>query len=239
MTASITRLTFISLVAACTGSGTSTTESDTTVDGTAVFRDATTNNDGTPHDAATPPAQGANVRVIVRGTGQIPDLDPQCARDPLGSFEAQYTGSATVSDDGAFAAAFGSAAAEILSPSGCTIPDLTVSLITDVVVRAELAVNAPNCNAYCAASARADAEAQCGSTPTSAQCRSSAEAQAEASCEATCTTQAHLIVGEVSIGASAIGDVDTETLRAAALGQLEASFELDRLEDAQGRVVDL
>lgn len=238
MTISIHRLTFISLLAACTSSGTSTTESDTTVDGTAVFRDATTNSDGTPHDAATPPAQGANVRVIVKGTGQVPNLDPQCAQDPLGSFEAHYAGTATLSDDGAFAAAFGSAAAEILSPSGCTIPDLTVSLITDVVVRAELAVNTENCNLYCAASARADAEAQCGSTPGSAQCRSTAEAEAEASCSATCTTEAHLIVGEVSLGASAIGDVDAQTLRAAALGQLEASFELDHLEDAQGRVVE-
>ncbi|NVB78462.1 MAG: hypothetical protein HOV81_08730 [Kofleriaceae bacterium] len=237
MTMSIHRLTFISLLAACTGGDTSTTESAATVDGTAAFRDATTNTDGSAHDAATPPSQGAHVSVIVKGTGEVPHLDPQCAQDPLGSFEAHYTGTATVSDDGAYAAAFGSAAAEILSPSGCAIPDLTVGLITDVVVRAELAVNTQNCSAYCAASARADAEAECGATPSSAQCRTSAQAQAEASCQTSCTTEAHLIVGEVSIGASAIGHADIEMLRAAAFGQLEANLELDHLEDAQGRVI--
>jgi hypothetical protein len=230
------RFALVTLLAACGGTE---SEGTTTVEGAATYRDATTNHDGTARQpSAPPPSQDAKVRVIVKGTGEIPQLDPQCALDPVGAFEARYAGTLELDDDGIYAASIGEAAGEIVTPSGCAIPDLTVGLITDVVVRGELTVNTQNCETYCEANARAEAEAMCGATATAAQCRSTAETQGAARCNTTCTTQADTIVAEVSVGAGAIGEADLDMLRAAALGELTADLEFDRLEDAGGAVVE-
>ncbi len=232
----VTRLTTFSLfLVACGGGGAS--EPATNVSGQAVYRDAATDHGGAQAEPATPPAQGAKISIVVEGSGDIPDLDPQCSLDPAGSFEAHYLGTLNLSDDSVYAAALGSTAAEIVTPSGCEIPELTVGVITDVRVRGELTANTQNCESYCAATARADAEQECGATASSAECRTNAEAAAAASCTTTCTTQAHVIVAEVSLLASLFGDLDADALQAAALGDFEANLTFDHMEDENGNEV--
>lgn len=217
----------VSFACACSSSGTSSSTSE--VQGTATYRDAATDHSGAPQQASAPPAQTASVEVIVKGTGQIPNVDPQCALDPSGAFEAHYDSVLDVGADHAYAASMADAAGTITTPSGCAIPELTVGVITDVVVRADLEATTQNCQSYCQASARADAEGSCGATASSAECRSSAEASAQASCMTTCTTQTSAIRAEVSLGAAALGHLDANALRTAALGQLHADLVFDEL----------
>lgn len=217
------------LISACTsdgGDGGAATE----VAGAAVYRDSATDHDGNARSPAAPPAQEATISIVVEGTGEISDLDPQCALDPAGAFEARFLGEMALSDDGAYLAAVAEGAAQLVTPSGCEIPDLTVGLVTDVTIRAELEATTANCQTYCAASARADAEAECGASPGDAACRAEAEASAEAACTTTCTTERDVIVAEVSLAASLLGELDAEALRAAALGELHADLVFDHLE---------
>ena len=222
---------FVLTVGACSSSSDT---ASTQVMGQAVYRDAMTDHTGAPQQPAAPPPQTANVTVTVDGTGTIPQVDQRCATDPVGAFEAHYAGSASLSSGSAYVAAIASGSGQLTTPSGCAVSNLTVGAITDVVVRAELAVNTENCQTYCAASARADAEAQCGATADEATCRADAESSAAASCQTTCTTQAHAIVAEISLGASALGQMTADQLRAAAFGDLSANLTFDHLEDASG-----
>lgn len=215
------------------GACTSESETSSSLSGEAVYRDATTDHTGATQSPSTPPPQSARVTITVKGTGQIPQVDPQCALDPAGSFEAHYLSTMNMTDGSAYTSAI--ASGTITTPSGCAIPDLTVGLVTDVVVRGELAINTQNCDTFCEANARADAEAECGASASAATCRAQAEAQASAQCETTCTTKAHAIVAEVSLAASLLGDLDADALRAAALGELQANLTFDHLEDADGK----
>ncbi len=228
-----TKLTFL-LASALTFGCSNDHESDTSVSGSAVYRDATTDHDGATQPAATPPAQSARVSIVVKGTGTIPEIDPQCALDPAGAFEAHYLSTMTVTGGELYSATVAEGSGQIQTPSGCAIPNLTVGLITDVVVRGELSINTTNCETYCSAQARADAEAQCGATASAAACRAQYEAQASGQCQTTCTTTAHAIVAEISLAASLLGDLDADALRAAALGELTADLTFDHLEDANG-----
>lgn len=226
-------LTF--LVALTFGCTSNESENTASLTGSASYRDAATDHDGTARAPATPPAQSARVSIVVKGTGTIPEVDPKCALDPVGQFEAHYLSTMSVSDGNVYSATVAEGSGQLLTPSGCEIPNLTVSLITDVVVRGELAINTTNCDTYCSAQARADAEAQCGATSSAAACRSQYETQATAQCKTTCTTQAHAIVAEVSLAAALLGDLDADALRAAALGDLTANLKFDHLEGADGQ----
>lgn len=224
-----TSLSLCLVLAACT----SESDSSSTISGDAVYRDADTDHSGATRAPSTPPPQSARVTITVKGTGQIPHVDPQCALDPSGSFEAHYLSTMNMTDGSAYSAAI--ASGTITTPSGCAIPDLTVGLVTDVVVRAELAINTQNCTMFCEANARADAEAQCGTSASAASCRAAAESQGSAQCKTTCTTKARAIVAEMSLAAGLLGDLDAEALRAAALGELRADLTFDHLEDANGK----
>jgi hypothetical protein len=225
----ITKLSFLSLVVAACGGG-SDGEATSEVTGAATYRDAATDHQGNPQLAAAPASQNIRVFVTVEGQGELPELDPECALDTAGQFEARYTGTAQLADDAVYAALFGESSGQIVTPSGCEIPDLTVGLITDVRVRAELTATAPNCDAYCSAEARADAEESCGASPSAAECRVNAEASGKAQCVASCSPQTHVIVAETSLAASALGDLDADALRAAAFGELQANLVFDHVE---------
>lgn len=227
-------LTYILATTLAFGCTADESETSASLTGTAMYRDATTDHDGASQPAATPPPQSAQISIVVKGTGTIPEIDPQCALDPAGQFEAHYLSTMSVSDGDVYTAAIAEGSGELQTPSGCAIPDLTIGVITDVVVRGELAINTTNCETYCAAQARADGEAQCGTSATDASCRAEYEAQASAQCQTTCTTQAHAIVAEVSLAASLLGNLDADQLRAAALGELTANLTFDHLEDADG-----
>jgi hypothetical protein len=227
-----TLIPFIATLAlGCTSDG----EVSARLSGDAVYRDAATDHSGNAKQPATPPPQSAKVTIVVKGSGTIPEVDPKCALDPAGRFEAHYLSMMSVSDGHVYTANVTEGSGQIQTPSGCAIPNLTVGLITDVVVRSELSINTTNCESYCSARARADGEAQCGATASAAQCRAQYETQASAQCQTTCTTQANQIVAEVSLAGSLLGNLDAEALRAAALGELTANLTFDRLEDADGK----
>lgn len=197
------------------------------VSGQAVYRDATTDHSGTQRAPSTPPAQEAKLSMTIKGSGTIPQVDPQCITDPAGKFEARYLGTASIDDDlyvGSFASG------KLTTPSGCEIPDLTVGVVTDIVLRAELTTTTQNCQTYCEASARADAETQCGASSSAASCRAQAESAATAQCMTTCTTQKTQIVAETSIGVSSLGSVDANKLRTATFASLEGKLVFDALE---------
>jgi hypothetical protein len=218
--------------AACTAGGGDDGGDDaaTRVTGQGVYRDSATAHDGNPQEPASPEPQPAEVTLVVEGTGTIPEVDPQCALDPAGSFQATFDGTMTLSDSGAYVAALAEGSGSITTPSGCEIPDLTVGVVTSVTLRASIQATTQNCETYCAASARADAEAECGASADAAECRATFEAQAAASCTTECTSQDHHIVAELSLGANALGEVDADTLRAAAMGELTADLTFDTLE---------
>ena len=195
-----------------------------------VYRDSQTQDNGTPQTPAAPPPQSAKFSIIIKGSGTIPQVDARCATDPAGQFVATYASTAQMSNDSTYLALIASGSGTITTPSGCTISNLTVGAVTDVEVRGELAITTENCNTYCAASARADAEQQCGATPDQATCRTSAETQLAATCNTQCTTQSHSIVAHVSLGAAALGQVTASQLKAASFGNLEANLTFDHLE---------
>jgi hypothetical protein len=224
-----THILWLSILAACTSDDGGTTA--TRVQGSTVYRDAMTEHDGTTREPEAPPAQNAKITVTVKGTGTLPQIDPQCATDPAGAFEAHYAGTMAITDGSAYAANIAEGSGMFTTPSGCTIGDLTVGVVTDVVVRAELDATSQNCTTYCAASARADAEAQCGASSSAATCRETAEGQLAASCMTECTQQSNKIVAETSIGASTLAHADADTLRAAALGELSAKLTFDHIEN--------
>jgi hypothetical protein len=201
------------------------------VTGAMRYADAATNADGTPREAAAPPAQDVTITVEVRGTGVITGLDASCTLDgTTGQFRALFDGSAEVDENGAYVVGYGEGDARIETLSGCPIPELTVSAITDVVVRAELAATTASCETYCAASARADAEAECAGSSSQAECRAAAESSASATCNTACTTQRDVIVAEASLAASLLGDLDADALRAAAFGDFAADLTFDHME---------
>jgi hypothetical protein len=218
------------LVSACTSDGDAGAE----LSGKAVYRDSTTDHAGAPKAPDAPPPQNAHISMVVKGSGQIPQLDPQCALDPAGQFEAHYLGTLSASDGNVYAASIAEGSGTIQTPGGCAIPDLSVGLITDVVVRGDLTVNMTNCETYCTASARADAESQCGATASASTCRAQYETQASARCTQTCTTKASTIRAEISLTASILGELDAEALRAAAFGDLAADLTFDHMLDGNG-----
>lgn len=215
---------------ACASDGEGTGETQSELRGDATFRDASTDHAGNAQEAAAP-SSGATVSIVVEGTGQLPEVDPRCALDPSGQFEARYESSVDFTNGEAYVA--GIAQGVITTPSGCEVPSVSTFVVTDVTIRAELEATTQNCQTYCAASARADAEAECGATAAAASCRESAEASAEASCQTTCTTRADRIVAETSLAASLFADLDFEALRGAAFGELTADLVFDHMVDSE------
>jgi hypothetical protein len=232
-TISYATIASVLFVAACTSDdgGTGTTPTSQ-VEGEMRYKDAATNVDGSPREPSEPPAQQALVTVEVRGTGTITGLEgTQCALESAsGQFHALFDSTVQLGDGGIYAAGYGEGDARVETLGGCEIPNLTIGLITDVVVRAEIEATTANCSTYCEANARATAEAQCQGSQDQASCRSTAEASASASCNTECTTQRDVIVAEASLSASLLGELDFEALRAAAFGDFAADLTFDRME---------
>jgi hypothetical protein len=214
------------LVAACTSSN-DTSSASSNLSGDAFYRDATTDHSGAPQTAARPAPQTADVTITVKGTATLPAIDAHCATDAPGAFEAHYASALSISDAGAYASAM--ANGELTTPSGCTISTLSNAIATEIDIHAELDATTENCSAYCAASARADAEGSCGAGPDAASCRTSAEAQASAQCQTTCTQSGHRIAADLTIGAGALGMLDADALRAAAFGDLHGNLTFDHV----------
>jgi len=221
---------FTGSLAACATEGGDDADTSTRVSGIGQYRDAETDHDGDAQQAAAPAPQDAMIEVVVRGQGELPELEPQCTLEASGEFQARYSGVATVDEDGVYLASLTAADGRVETLGGCELPDLTVALISDVVIRVELDATVENCQTYCASSARADAEAACGADAEDAACRGDAEAEAEAACTTTCTTDDVAIAAESSLGASAVGSLDADALHAAALGELTANLTFDRLD---------
>jgi len=121
------------------------------------------------------------------------------------------------------------------TPSGCSVPSLSIGLVTDIVARGELSATSQNCDTYCTAKARSVAETECDGEADEATCRATAEASYEASCTTSCTSTTHVIVAETSVGSSVLGGL--VDLDGSALGTVEADLTFDHVEDADGNTV--
>ncbi len=225
-----THIAMLLFVGACTSSGdegTATSE----IRGDAAFRDAATDHAGNPQEPAAP-SQSAKISIVMHGSGQfsVDKLDPRCALDPSGQFDAVFTSTADLGNGSAYLSTLASSSGRITTASGCELPEVSALIITGATLRAEIATTTQSCKSYCEASARADAEAQCGATASSASCREQAETSAAASCQTTCTTQAHSIVAETSLATSLFTGLDFQDLQAASLGDLQADLTFDELE---------
>ena len=229
------------LAAACAGDEDATI--DTTARGQATYRDAATDHDGAPRQPAAPPEQPdgdpMRIQITVEGTAEMPDLDPSCALDgATGSFEGIFAGEASLGEDGAYVAGLASADALFSTGTGCEVPDLEITALSEVVVRGEISATTRNCETYCEAQARAHGEAECGAGADAAACRAEAESELAGSCQTECTTTAHAIVAETRLSVDAVAALSARGLTGAALGELEVDLQFERMETADGQVID-
>lgn len=230
------------LLAACDGDGTA--EGESTATGRATYEDAQSGTDGVAQDPQPvepqPNDDPMTVEVLVEGTGTFEVTEPECELDQAtGAFEGLYQGEAEVDEEGLYVATLSETEATFQTPSGCTLPDLSIGAVTDVVVRGELSATQENCETYCAAKARSEAEATCEGDSDEASCRAEEETTYAASCETACTgSTTHVIVAETSLGASALTDLDLAGLGGTALGTVEADLTFDHVETESGEEVE-
>lgn len=238
-----TRVGFLALaaLAACTDDdGADTTSTESAVTGTAVYRDAATDDTGnTREPAAPPPQQDVAFSVKLEGSAWLLDLAPGCLFDPNGRFEAYYGGTLAIGENGACTGALAESSTQLVTQAGCLISDLEVGSVERVVVRAELAPTMTNCETYCEAHGRAEAEHACAAAASAIECRATHAANAAASCRTTCMQRAHRIVAESSLDATVFTGLDADHLRAGALGKLVIDFEFDRMETSRTRSPDI
>ena len=238
-----TRLGFLALaaLAACTDDdGADTASTESAVTGNAVYRDAATDAAGnTREPAAPPPQQDVAIRVRLEGLATLLDLAPGCLLDPTGRFEARYAGTLAIGEDGACTGTLAESSAELVTTAGCLISDLEVGVIDRATVRAELAPTTTNCETYCEAHGRAEAELACATATSVTECRATHAATVAASCKSTCMQRTQRIVAETSLTADAFTGLDSADLRAAALGKLDIDLQFDRMEPTRSRSTEV
>lgn len=231
----------IALLIACDSGG---VEGDTTASGQSYYKDADSDPDGSEREWATPEPQSGGDSMVVTieadGNGTFSLSDPECSLDgATGAFEGLYEGEADIDSDGFYVASLASADAVFTTPSGCTIPSLTIDVVNEVVVRGELTTTTQNCETYCQAKARSYAESECEGDADEATCRSDAEAAYEGDCTTTCDDPTtHVIVAETSLSTTAIADINSQALTGEGLGEVQADLTFDHMEDDQGDDVD-
>jgi hypothetical protein len=230
---------FVASLLAATGC-TSEQEVDTTAFGVARYQDAETDEAGNPRDPSGPASQEMAVAIHIEGSGELSGLEPQCTLDSVaGSFEGELLGTATIDEDGAYVAALASSTAEMFTPSGCEIPELEITALSEVLVRATIAATTQNCESYCSAKARSHGEAECGAEPGSASCRLAAEGDYRASCQTSCRSETtHVLVAESRLSATALAELTATSLTGAALGEISVDLSFDRIETAEGETVE-
>jgi hypothetical protein len=218
--------------------GDETGETESELSGQAIYRDSATDHDGQPRTASAPDDQDVSLEIDVRGTGTLEGLDPQCSLEgAAGQFEGVYAGDLALGDDGVFAQLLTSTTASFETPTGCTIPDLTIAAMTEVIVRARLTATTQNCESFCEAHARAEAEAECGATADAATCRADAEGELTASCTTTCTSETHHIVAETALSADAVAALNAAGITGTTFGDVGVDLVFDRVVDAEGTIV--
>ena len=244
MLRSMTLAAALFLAACDSGSADEPKDADTYADGQTRYRDADTDSDGSAREPAMPGPQSSDepmwVEIAIEGSGDLDITDPECELDSLsGSFSGLYSGEAEIDNDGIYIAALASSEAEFTSPSGCTLPDLSISSVSEVVVKGYLSATQENCDTYCAASARSHAEAECEGSSDEASCRAEQEAEYSASCTQTCTgSTTYAIYAESALSATALAELNGAALTGTALGSLEVDLPFDRIVDETDNTVD-
>lgn len=228
-------------LSACTG-GSGNVDSDTTTRGESRYADSETDQSGESKQPAAPPEQPASdpmlVEVSVEGTGDMSGLDPECSLDgSTGSFDGLYFGEANLDDGGAYVAGMASSQASFQTPSGCEIPELEISAVTEVVVRGTLSATTQNCETYCEAKARSYGESECDAGAS--ECRAQAESEYQGSCETSCTSSTtHVIAAETRLSMEQTAEVSARQLSGSALGELEVDLTFDHMETEEGETVE-
>lgn len=210
---------------------------DLDLTGPALFRDAGSHPDGSAAISARPAGQDVDVFVELDARGSYHDVDPLCSLASRGELEGEY-GAVGEIDRGLMFATMSSSDASFWTSLGCELGDPRIGLAQSITVRAELEATVPNCDAYCAAYARAEAEAICGVGPDAATCWAEEESAAMASCTLTCEDEAYAIVGETTLDATQLANANEYGLRAGALTRLRAELSFDHMEDASGDEIE-
>ena len=227
---------------ACSGGTKSTdnTAGDSDASGNAAYRDARTDHDGNAAEPSAPAPQEDSspmkVELQLSGTGSnLNSVDPTCVLDGVGgSFTGSIVGTGTIDDSGAYTSVLAQQDGTFTTPSGaCVLDEVDIATLTDVTVHAELQNTEPNCSTYCASSARADAEEQCGSDASDASCRADAEASAEASCKTECTgSTTRRIVADAHLSASEVATMNAGALGLTGVGEVTADLTFDHTDEA-------
>lgn len=222
--------TAMTIAAAACGGADSTADTEAT--GEARFADAETRPDGTANEPARPQS-GFTVSVEVAGSGSLSGLDASCLDGATGQFEGLLGGTAEI-DDGVYVAGVASGQGSFSTPSGCAIPDLEITALTRVVVRAELVASVQTCESYCSAKARQSAEGECSGSGDQASCRAAAEGDYSASCEVACEGSEHRIVAETEMSTAARAELLASQVAGSSLGTIAADLTFDHIEDGAG-----
>ena len=201
------------------------------------FEDARHDLDGERVRPASPVAGDADVTVEVYGDASWDGLLPDCGFLLGGEVSGLYEGEGRVSEDGAYIAAFNENEASFVADAGCLIEDLTLDAVSGAYIRAELEATYPQCEAFCAAAARSEAEGMCGASPDAAECRLAEEASIEASCMVSCTEEASYIVGEAEVSGGAMATIN-RGLSGEGWGVARTHIRVDHMEDAEGDEVE-
>jgi hypothetical protein len=222
-------------------------EAASSATGRLAYKDAATRSDGSPHRPESPPGQEIELDMRVAGSGTLSGLEtPECTADGLaGNFTGLFTGTADVSDDGAYVAAFAESSARFSTPTAsCEIPSVSIETLTQVVLVAKLENTSQNCQTYCQAKARRVAESECRVSTDAASCRAQAEAEYAASCQTQCTGSttrritAELVI-DATTDAALLAELNARQLGVNGMGTVEAdlTFEQIREDDGDGALV--
>lgn len=232
---------FASLVLVGCG-GESEDRADTRVQGSTSYRDAT------DRQPARPEPQPIEIELRVAGSGTLTGLEsPECTIDGAsGAFTGLFEGSGSIDESGAFVATSSQAEAVFTTPTAsCEIPEVSMEVLTEVVLVAKLSNTQQNCQTYCGAKARSSAEASCEGSADEAGCRAEAESAYEASCTTACTgSTTRRITAEVVIdaqtNAALLADLNARALGVSGLGDLavDFTFEYVREDGGDGAIVE-
>lgn len=227
----------------CGPSGGDEVSGDTVASGKTAYEDSETDHDGMAQEPEAPAPQPESdpiqVEIVLSGTGDLGVVPSSCSLDQgAGQFTSLLSGTGEIDENGLYIAGFLSSEATFFSPSGCELPEVSVATLTSVEVVARLSNTQENCNSYCSAKARSQAEAECGSYPNDASCRVSAEADYTASCETTCNgASTRVIVARSSLSISAVATLNATALGVDGLGNIEVDLTFDHIEEANGEPV--
>ena len=204
--------------------------------GQSTYTDQDRGQDGQTWTAERPEPQQSWMEVRAETSATFSVSDPGCELDALGgSLLVLFEGDAQIDSNGAYVSALTLASFE--TPSGCTVPEAELAAVTGITARMELPVTVENCQSYCDAKARAEAEQACEGDVDEASCRTDLEATYSSDCQTTCTTTAFAIGAETTLDVATTTAVGADLVATGALGSFTVDLMFEELSDDSGQTI--